>query len=123
VAAAADRVIRRGLLAVALVLGAAAPVHALTGAEWRTQPEPARRAYVDGVIDAWNGLVTVQESLGGRDRGIAVFADVVNCLRERLLLPPQIFQIVERHVEDNPGLRSKDMADIIFAALSLACRR
>jgi hypothetical protein len=116
-------VIRRGLLAIALVLAAAAPVHALTGAEWRTQPEPAKRGYVEGVVDAWHGLVTVQESLGGRDRGIAVFAEVVHCMRDRLMLPPQIFVIVERHVEDHPGLRSKDMADIIFAALSLACRR
>ena len=115
--------IRGALAAIALVLGAAAPAAALTGTEWRSQPEPAKRAYVDGVIDAWNGLVTVQESLGGRDRGIAVFAEVVSCLRERLLSPPQIFATVERHVEDNPGLRSKDMADIIFAALSLTCRR
>ena len=113
----------RVAMACGLVLAAVAPVDATTGAEWRRQPEPAKRAYVDGVIDAWHGLVVVQESLGGRDRGIAVFADVVNCMRERLLLPPQIFTIVDRHVEDNPGLRSKDMADIIFAALSLTCSR
>jgi O-acetylserine/cysteine efflux transporter len=115
----------RGLLA-AVVLAVAAvtvPAHALTGAEWRRQPEPVKRAYVDGVIDAWQGVVAVQESVGTRDRGIGVFADVVRCLRERLLPPPQVFAVVERHVEDTPGLLGKDMADIVFSALSETCRR
>jgi hypothetical protein len=107
-------------LASALV---ASPADAMTGAEWRRQPEAARRAYVDGVIDAWHGVVTVQESVGTRDRGIAVFADVVNCLRDRLILPPQVFSAVERHVEENPGLAGKEMADLIFSALTHACRR
>jgi hypothetical protein len=109
-------------LALVLLL-LAAPAHALTGAAWRRQPEVARRAYVDGVIDAWHGLADVQDSLGTRDRGITVFKDLVDCLRERLLLAPQTFTIVERHVEDNPGLVSKDMADIIFSALTQTCRR
>jgi O-acetylserine/cysteine efflux transporter len=115
----------RGLPA-AVVLAALAmtvPAHAMSGAEWRRQPEPAKRAYVDGVIDAWQGVVAVQESVGTRDRGIGVFADVVSCLRERLILPPQVFAIVARHVEDTPGLLGKDMADIVFSALSEACRR
>ena len=109
------------LAIVALLL--ASPAHALTGAEWRRQPEVARRAYVDGVIDAWHGLADVQDSLGTRDRGITVFKDLVDCLRERLMLSPQVFTIVERHVDDNPGLVSKEMADIIFSALSQPCRR
>jgi len=107
----------------ALVLALAAPAHAMTGAEWRRQPEPVRRAYVEGVVDAWQGLVAVQESVGTRDRGIAVFAGVIDCMRDRLLLPPQLFALVERHVDDNPGLVTKDMADIIFSALAHTCRR
>jgi O-acetylserine/cysteine efflux transporter len=111
-------------ISIAVVVTASVvPVHAMTGTEWRRQPEPARRAYVDGVIDAWQGVVTVQESVGTRDRGIGVFADVVHCLRDRLLLPAQVYTVVDRHVEDNPGLLSKDMADIVFAALSQTCRR
>ena len=120
-----ERFVRRARavpLAIALLL-LASPADALTGAEWRRQPEVARRAYVDGVIDAWHGLADVQDSLGTRDRGITVFKDLVDCLRERLMLSPQVFTIVERHVDDNPGLVSKDMADIIFSALSQTCRR
>jgi O-acetylserine/cysteine efflux transporter len=115
---------RAGAVPLAIVvLLLASPAHALTGAEWRRQPEVARRAYVDGVIDAWHGLADVQDSLGTRDRGITVFKDLVDCLRERLMLSPQVFTIVERHVDDNPGLVSKEMADIIFSALSQTCRR
>ena len=114
----------RGLPAAALLLMAVAgSADAMSGAEWRRQPEPAKRAYVDGVIDAWQGVVGVQESVGTSDRGIGVFADVVNCLRDRLMLSPQVYTLVERHVADNPGLLSKDMADIVFSALSQTCRR
>ncbi len=114
----------RGLpVGMLLLVAAAGPADAMSGAEWRRQPEAAKRAYVDGVIDAWQGVVGVQESVGTTDRGIGVFADVVNCLRDRLMLPPQVYTLVERHVTDNPGLQSKDMADIVFSALSQTCRR
>ena len=78
---------------------------------------------MDGVIDAWHGVADVQDSLGTPDRGIVVFREIAHCLRERLIPSPQIFTIVERHVEDNPGLATKDMADLMFSALSQACRR
>jgi O-acetylserine/cysteine efflux transporter len=106
-----------------VLLAVAAPVEAVTGAEWRRFSEPARRAYVDGVIDAWNGVADVQDSLGTRDRGISVFRDLAHCLRDRLILSPQIFAIVEKHVADSPGLATKDMADLMFSALSETCRR
>jgi hypothetical protein len=117
--------VKRGTAVVVLTaaLALAGPAYALTGAEWRRLAEPAKRAYVDGVIDGWQSVATVQESLGTRDRGVTVFADIVTCLRERLVPPPQIFALVERHVEDYPGLLGKDMSDIVFAALSLTCRR
>jgi hypothetical protein len=121
---------RAGIAAVASIVVvwvaaglAAAPAEAMTGVEWRRLPEPARRAYVEGVVDGWQRVAEVQESVGTRDRGIAVFADLIGCLRERLLLPPQVFALVDRHVEDNPGLLGKDMADLIFSALAPACRR
>lgn len=119
----APRALVRPLMIAVAMLACAAPAHAMTGAEWRRQPEPVKRAYVDGVVDAWQGVVGVQESVGTRDRGIAVFAGIIDCVRERLLLPPQIFAVVERHVEDNPGLLGKDMADLMFSALAQACRR
>ena len=109
-------------LAVALVLLGAAPAGALTGSEWQRLPAPARAAYVNGVVDAWIGLVTVQESLGNRDAGITVFAGVVGCLRERLIGPERIVEAVERYVTDEPGLRSKDMPDIVFVAVGPLCR-
>jgi len=115
--------VRRVACAATLLLALAAPAHAMTGAEWRRQPDPVRRAYVEGVVDAWQGVVAVQESVGTRDRGIAVFAGAIDCMRDRLLSPPQLFAVVERHVEDNPGLGGKDMADIIFSALAHTCRR
>jgi hypothetical protein len=101
----------------------AAPAWAMTGAEWRKQPEPVRRAYVDGVLDAWHGVVSVQESVGTRDRGIAVYGTVVDCVRDGVVLLPEVYALVTRHVEDNPGLQSKEMPDLIFATLSQACRR
>ena len=119
----APRALVRPLIIALAMVACAAPAHAMTGAEWRRQSEPVKRAYVDGVVDAWHGVVGVQESVGTRDRGIAVFAAIIDCVRERLLLPPQIFAIVERHVVDNPGLLGKDMADLMFSALAQACRR
>ena len=111
------------VLAAAAVMASASPARAMTGAEWRRQPEPVRRAYVDGVLDAWHGVVSVQESVGTRDRGIAVYAIVVDCLRDGVVLLPEVYTLVTRHVEDNPGLQGKDMSDLIFSTLSQACRR
>jgi hypothetical protein len=93
----------------------AAPAWAMTGAEWRKQPGP--------VLDAWHGVVSVQESVGTRDRGIAVYGTVVDCVRDGVVLLPEVYALVTRHVEDNPGLQSKEMPDLIFATLSQACRR
>ena len=115
----------RGLaasLALAVAALGAAPAAALTGTEWQRLPAPARAAYVTGVVDAWIGLVTVQESLGTRDAGITVFATVVGCLRERLIAPERVVEAVERYVVDAPGLRGKDMPDIVFVAVAPLCR-
>jgi hypothetical protein len=109
-------------LTAAAVLAAAAPAGALTGSEWQRLSPAARAAYVSGVVDAWMGLVAVQESLGNRDAGITVFAGVVACLRERLLGPERIVEAVERYVADEPGLRGKDMPDIVFVAIGPLCR-
>ena len=107
-------------VAVSVVAGVA-PAAALTGAEWQRLPSPARAAYVSGVVDAWVGLVAVQESLGTRDGGITVFAEVVACLRDRLVGPDRIVGAVERYVADAPGLRTKDMSDIVFVAVRPLC--
>jgi hypothetical protein len=108
-------------LTVSVVAGVAPPAAALTGAEWQRLPSPARAAYVSGVVDAWVGLVAVQESLGARDGGITVFAEVVACLRDRLVGPDRIVGAVERYVADAPGLRTKDMPDIVFVAIRPLC--
>jgi hypothetical protein len=107
------------VLALVAALTAAAPAAALTGTEWQRLPAAA---YVTGVVDAWIGLVAVQESLGNRDAGITVFAGVVGCLRERLIGPERIVEAVERYVADEPGLRGKDMPDIVFVAVGPLCR-
>ena len=117
------RAVGIAVLAAAAVITSAGPAWSMTGAEWRRQPEPVRRAYVDGVLDAWHGVVSVQESVGTRDRGIAVYGTVVDCLRDGVVLLPEVYALVTRHVEDNPGLQSKDMSDLIFSTLSQACRR
>ena len=117
------RAVLGAVLVAAALTARAAPAWAMTGAEWRRQPEPVRRAYVEGVLDAWHGVVSVQESVGTRDRGIAVYATVVDCLRDGVVLLPEVYALVTRHVEDNPGLQGKDMSDVIFSTLSQACRR
>jgi hypothetical protein len=96
---------------------------ALTGAEWLRLAPAARAAYVSGILDAWEGLVGVQESLGSKDRAITVFADVVGCIRERPLSPADVLALVDKYTDDNPGLRTKDMADIVFAVVTQACAR
>ena len=98
------------------------PAEAMTGVEWQRLTPAARAAYVDGVIDAWMGLTLVQESLGNRDAGITVFADVVTCLRDRLIGREKIVAAAEKYVEDQPGLRNKDMPDIVFVAIGPLCR-
>ena len=104
------------------LLSTVAPAEAMTGTEWQKLTPAARAAYVDGVIDAWVGLVMVQESLGNKDAGITVFAEVVGCLRDRLIGHDKIVAAVEKYVEDQPGLRSKDMPDIVFVAIGPLCR-
>ncbi len=101
----------------------ARPAHAIDGAEWRRLPAPARAAYVTGTMDAWSGLVNVQASLGKNEPAITVFSDIVACVRDRLLPYAQIVAIVERYVAENPGRSSTEMPDLIFAALSLECRK
>ena len=118
-----SRLGRDAALFAAMLVATAAPAAAMTGAEWRRQPEAARRAYVDGVLDAWHGVVSVQESVGTRDRGIAVYGAVVDCVRDGVVLLPEVYALVTRHVEDHPGLQGKEMPDLIFATLSQACRR
>ena len=110
------------VVAAAAVLMVAPAVGALTGVEWRRLGAAERGAYVTGVVDAWHSITVVQESLGARDRGITVFADVVGCFRDRLILPPQVVAAVERYVEDNPGLRGKEMSDIVYVAAGQLCR-
>ena len=117
---------RRRLTIVGLALAAwmgVEPGEAVTGTEWRRLAPAARSAYVSGIVDAWAGLVSVQESLGSKDVAITVFRDVVGCLRERLLSSDQIYALVERHVDANPGLAGKDMPDLVFAALTDACKK
>ena len=109
-----------GLALAALLV--AIPAEAMTGTEWQRLPPAARSAYVDGVIDAWVGLVLVQESLGNKDAGITDFAEVVTCVRDRLVGHDKILAAVEKYVEDQPGLRTKDMPDIVFVAVGPFCR-
>jgi hypothetical protein len=96
---------------------------ALTGTEWRRLAPSARAAYVAGVVDAWQGLVAVQESVGSKDAGITVFAELVACLRDRLVSEAQIGAVVATYVADNPGQLGKDMTDLVFAALTQDCAR
>jgi hypothetical protein len=68
-------------------------------------------------------MAAVQESLGVRDRAVTGFSEVVACVRERLLAQAQVLSIVEQYARDHPGLMDKDMPDVVFAALTAACRR
>ncbi|MGH7278882.1 MAG: hypothetical protein ACREJG_09345 [Candidatus Rokuibacteriota bacterium] len=111
------------MLACAALLASVQPAAGVTGREWIRLPPPARAAYVAAIVDAWNNLAAVQESLGVRDRAVTGFTDVVGCVRERLMAPPQILAVVERYAQDHPGLLGKDMPDVVFAALTDACRR
>ena len=109
------------LLAVAsLFVGT--PAAAMTGTEWQKLTPGARAAYVGGVVDAWVGLVMVQESVGSKDAGVTVFAGVVACLKDRLIGHDRIVAAVEKYLEDQPGVRSKDMPEIVFVAIGPFCR-
>jgi hypothetical protein len=113
-------------LAVALAAGAllgASPALAMDGAEWQRLPAASRSAYVMGIVDTWQSLVSVQEALGVRDTAITVFAGVVGCLRDRLWSYPQIAEIVERYMSGNPGRWSGEMPDLVYGALGEQCRR
>src|SRR5262245_15832810 len=112
---------RVALLAVASLF-LVTPAGAMTGTEWQKLTPGARAAYVHGVVDAWVGLTMVQESMGGKDAGVTVFASVVACLRDRLIGHDRIVAAVEKYVEDQPGLRDKDMPDIVFIAIGPFCR-
>ena len=112
---------RVALLALAS-LSLVTPAEAMTGTEWQKLTPGARAAYVDGVVDAWVGLAMVQESLNSKDAGVTVFAAVVTCLKDRLIGRDRIVTAVEKYVEDQPGLRSKDMPEIVFIAIGPLCR-
>jgi hypothetical protein len=110
-------------LGACLLLAHAPAAAALTGREWQRLPEAARGVYVTGVVDAWTGLVAVQESLNARDVAITVIGDVVRCLRDRLIPAATVEALVARYVETHPGLAGKDMPDIVFAVMAEHCRR
>ena len=112
-----------GLAALVVLAAVATTASAMTGEEWRGLPPPARLAYVTAIVDAWNSFAIVKESLGSADPGITVFTDLAMCLRDRGLGTPQVLGLVERYTEQQPGLRGKEMPDIVFAAVSEACRR
>jgi len=114
--------ITRVALMVVASLSFVTPAGAMTGTEWQKLTPGARAAYVDGVVDAWVGLMMVQESVGSKDAGVTVFASVVTCLRDRLIGHDKIVAAVEKYVEDQPGLRSKDMPEIVFIAIGPFCR-
>ncbi len=118
-----SRLVPVTLIAVLALLGSAAAGDAMSGEEWRRLVPPARAAYVGGILDAWSGLALTQESLGSRDQAITVFSEVVACVRDRGMPQAQVFSLVELYAEHNPGLRTKDMPDLVFAALSQHCRQ
>jgi hypothetical protein len=112
-----------GVVIACLAVPAVPAGEILSGEDWRRLPPAARASYVGGIIDAWSGLALTQESLGTKDRAITVFADLVACVRDRSMAASQVLSLVETYAEDNPGLRSKDMPDLVFAALTQRCRR
>jgi hypothetical protein len=112
-----------GVAIASLAVPPATAGEILTGEDWRRLPQAARAAYVGGIIDAWSGLALTQESLGTKDPAITVFGDLVGCVRDRSMAASQVLSLVERYAEDNPGLRGKDMPDLVFAALTQRCRR
>ena len=105
--------------AVCVLSGSA---EAISGDEWRRLPAASRTSYVLGIVDAWTGLLVVQESLGTNDRAVTAFNDVMTCVRDRAVSTPRITEIVEKYLADHPGLALKDMPDIVFAALSQTCK-
>jgi hypothetical protein len=112
-------------LLLALAGLAPAPASAgdvLSGEEWLRLPPAARAAYVTGITDAWSGLALTQESLGSRDQAITVFTEIVACVHDRSIPQAQVLALVEKYAADNPGLRTKDMPDLVFAALAQRCR-
>jgi hypothetical protein len=115
----------RASLVVAALAGVttAEPVAAITGEEWQRLAGPARTAYVTAIVDAWSSFALVKESLGSPDAGITVFSEMATCVRDRGLTAAQVLTLVERYTDGQPGLRSKDMPDIVFAALGEVCRR
>ena len=119
--------VRARLAALALVITlpalAAGTVAAMTGEEWQGLPPTARAAYVTAIVDAWSSFAIVKESLGSTDAGITVFTEMVACVRDRGLTPAHVLALVEKYTDGQPGLRGKDMPDVVFAALSEACRR
>jgi hypothetical protein len=110
------------VVAAVVLLVASSPATAMTGVEWQRLSPPARTAYVTGVVDAWVGLVQVQESLGNRDPGIKVFTDLVACLSDRLISTKHIAAAVERYIKGQPGLDRQEMPDIVFIAIGPLCR-
>jgi hypothetical protein len=105
-----------------LAPGAPSAGDVLSGEEWLRLLPAARAAYVTGITDAWSGLALTQESLGSRDQAITVFTEIVACVRDRSIPQAQVLALVEKYADDNPGLRTKDMPDLVFAALAQHCR-
>jgi hypothetical protein len=110
-------------LAIVVLASVAAPAAAITGEEWQRLALPARTAYVTAIVDAWSSFALVKESLGSPDAGITVFSELATCVRDRGITTAQVLALVEKYTESQPGLRGKDMPDIVFAALGEACRR
>ncbi len=78
--------------------------------------EVAQRAYVRGVVEAWITDVEVSKRIGTT----SAYAPLSDCLINKMEVG-QVFAIVRKWMQDNPGKWHFDMPSLIHGALQETC--
>jgi hypothetical protein len=97
----------------------------MTGNDFQRLVEPARMAYVLGMIDGWENVVGMIQYLGERVKAGSlerIYGDILRCLGERKIPVGQAHAIVDKYVKDNPGMWHEEMSHIVWKALFHACK-
>jgi hypothetical protein len=111
------------ILSVALLVGLAEEVVAISGTEYRRMQEGLKVAYVRGILDGWFQLEVIRMSskVESRAEDDVLYGSIVRCMAGRMT-GEQTRAIVDKYVAEHPAQWHEEMALLVWLAMSEACR-
>src|SRR6266849_3090137 len=108
---------------VALRVGLAGEVAALSGTEYRRMSENVKLVYVRGILDGWSQLEVIRMSskVESRAEDDALYGTIARCMAGRMS-GEQTKAIVDKYVAEHPAQWHEEMALLVWLAMSAACK-